>query len=167
MYDQSSPYDNSQSVLNDLDHLTAPEHATTGQRFANFILDRIFLIIFVLVCSAIYGAFLGLTGNISAINRIAEANQNPGMRMITNYLWGAVASLFYYTLSEGLMGGRTLGKLITGTRAVNEDDFQPITFSKAFQRSLCRIIPFNAFSALSGAPWHDTISKTTVVKTRP
>lgn len=60
--------------------------------------------------------------------------------------------------------GSSLGKLITGTRAVREDG-SPITASEAFGRGFSRIVPFEAFSALGNNtwPWHDQWSHTYVV----
>ena len=71
----------------------------------------------------------------------------------------------YFTLFEGLTRGRTLGKLITGTYAVGMDA-KPVTMKQAFQRSLCRIVPFEPFSGF-GTPWHDKWTATTVVKGKP
>jgi uncharacterized RDD family membrane protein YckC len=64
-----------------------------------------------------------------------------------------------------LFGGRTLGKLITGSKAVREDGTS-LTWKDACLRSLSRMVPFEPFSALGGAPWHDRWTKTTVVRTR-
>jgi uncharacterized RDD family membrane protein YckC len=64
-----------------------------------------------------------------------------------------------------LFRGYTLGKFITGTRAIRDDDDE-LTFKDALLRSLCRIVPLEVFSALAGFPWHDRWTKTKVVKTR-
>ncbi len=48
-----------------------------------------------------------------------------------------------YTLLEGAAKGKTLGKLITGTRALKIDGSN-LTWKDAFLRSLCRIVPFEA-----------------------
>ena len=64
---------------------------------------------------------------------------------------------------EGLTQ-RTIGKLITRTKVVMENGEKPSS-EAIIIRSLCRMIPFDAFSFL-GDPsrgWHDTISKTYVV----
>jgi len=71
-----------------------------------------------------------------------------------------------YTITEGATKGRTLGKLITKTRAVNYD-LAPITWKDAFIRSLVRLAPFDPISGLSGMPWHDKWSKTYVVRNSP
>lgn len=67
-------------------------------------------------------------------------------------------------MTEGMSNGRSIGKLITGTRAVNEDG-SDISFQKAFVRNIVRAIPFNALSALGtpSHPWHDRWSDTMVI----
>lgn len=77
---------------------------------------------------------------------------------------GYLVYVSYYTLMEGATKGSTIGKLLTKTKAVDTISYKPITWRKAWQRSICRIIPFEIFSALGVAPWHDTITNTTVVK---
>ncbi len=65
---------------------------------------------------------------------------------------------------EGFGKGKTIGKYITGTRAVNEDGSK-ITFSTGFVRGLTRLVPFNALSALGSPtyPWHDKWTNTLVI----
>ena len=61
--------------------------------------------------------------------------------------------------------GKTVGKMLTKSTVVREDGGR-ITLGQAFGRSLCRLIPFDAFSFLGSTAvgWHDSISKTRVVK---
>ncbi len=68
---------------------------------------------------------------------------------------------------EAAFKGKSLGKLITGTRAVNEDGTN-VTVKAAFFRGLSRAVPFNAFSALGNPtyPWHDKWTKTYVIDER-
>ncbi len=57
---------------------------------------------------------------------------------------------------------RTIGKAVTKTKVLTlEDNFPDL--KTTLIRSLCRLIPFNEFSFLAGANWHDSISKTKVV----
>lgn len=71
----------------------------------------------------------------------------------------------YYTVLEAAFKGRTIGKWLTGTMAVQTNGAM-LSFKKALLRTLCRFIPFEAFSALGGKPWHDTITDTVVVNKR-
>jgi hypothetical protein len=84
---------------------------------------------------------------------------------MNDYLPGIIISFLYY-LPQEAFSGRTLGKMITGTRAVNEDGTK-LTFGRALGRTLCRYIPFEAFSFLGGngrpRGWHDRISRTKVI----
>ena len=73
-------------------------------------------------------------------------------------------TFLYYLIFEGVTRGRTLGKIMTDTTAITQDG-TPFTFTHAFARTLCRFIPFEPLSALiSYLPWHDSITKTAVVK---
>jgi uncharacterized RDD family membrane protein YckC len=81
------------------------------------------------------------------------------------YLVGILNYLLYYTFCEKVFKGYTLGKLITGTRAIR-DDGNELTFKDAILRSLSRLVPFEALSAFGYSPWHDSWTKTTVIKSR-
>ncbi|MHA4808989.1 RDD family protein [Flavitalea flava] len=85
---------------------------------------------------------------------------NPQENLLDDYLLFG----FYYSLAEAVFNGKTLGKLVTQTRAVQEDG-SPITTSMAFIRGFSRLIPFEAISALGSPPhpWHDKWSRTFVV----
>jgi uncharacterized RDD family membrane protein YckC len=69
----------------------------------------------------------------------------------------------YMSVTEAIFKGRTIGKLITKTRAVNLDG-STINSQTAFLRGLCRLIPFEQLSALGipSCPWHDKWSKSLV-----
>lgn len=133
---------------------TAIVPAERWRRFVNLIVD--YFGFFAL--SIVIGAILGLAGGASAVQKL----QTPGMQ----YLTGIVIMLIYYVPLEAMFG-RTLGKLVTGTKVVDENG-NPPTWGKAFGRTLCRFIPFEAFSFFKSDArgWHDSIPKTYVVKTR-
>jgi uncharacterized RDD family membrane protein YckC len=61
--------------------------------------------------------------------------------------------------------GANAGKLLSGTVVVNEAGGKP-TIGQVFARTLCRFIPFEAFSFLGKRGWHDSIPKTHVVLAR-
>lgn len=129
------------------------DYASSGLRFANYVVDQIVLYIL----SGAAGLVLGLMSP-------SVVEDETGLNIISIIIALGV-SLAYYTLMEGSTG-KTVGKYVTGTRAFTEDG-EPLDMSKAFIRSLCRLIPFEAFSFLgSYRGWHDTISKTMVVKDR-
>jgi uncharacterized RDD family membrane protein YckC len=73
----------------------------------------------------------------------------------------------YMAIIEGIFKGRSIGKFITGTKAVNEDGSN-ISFTTAIARGFSRIVPFEPFSALGSPsyPWHDKWNKTYVIDIR-
>lgn len=128
------------------------DQASNGQRFGNYLID----VIAYYILSLVAGVVLGIVAPGVAED---EASLN-----IASILIAIVILLGYYTLMEG-SGGKTLGKYITGTRAVTENG-EPLTMGQAFTRSLCRLIPFEPFSFLFGRGWHDSLSKTMVIRDR-
>jgi uncharacterized RDD family membrane protein YckC len=72
----------------------------------------------------------------------------------------------YALLMEYFTKGRTIGKYITGTRAISTDGTEP-TFYDYFIRNISRLVPFDAFSFLGGGNgWHDNWSDTRVVNVK-
>lgn len=134
--------------------------ASQGKRFTNHILDTIFLIIF--------NIFFGMTlGVILAVLSPETLDSIEHMGVLQEYLLGFVVAMFYFSLFE-IATGRTPAKFITKTKVVDENG-NPASFESILIRSLCRFIPFEAFSFLGGEPvigWHDSFSKTRVVVTK-
>jgi uncharacterized RDD family membrane protein YckC len=91
--------------------------------------------------------------------------ENKAGLYIISYIIVIINYVFYYTLCEKLFKGYTLGKLITGTRAMRQDG-EALTFKDALLRSLSRLVPFEVFSGFSTLPWHDSWTNTMVVKSR-
>jgi uncharacterized RDD family membrane protein YckC len=84
-------------------------------------------------------------------------------------LWSVTAIPAYYICMEGLLG-LTIGKLVTGTRVVNERGGKP-SLAQIVGRSLSRLIPFDPLSLFFSSDdecraWHDSLSKTRVVRKR-
>ncbi|MEO8534134.1 MAG: RDD family protein [Flavobacterium sp.] len=127
-----------------------------GQRFLNYILDNIFILltIFILgIFTAFFSSLFDLYGLASWQGNIGDLEG----RLIFIFI-----TIVYYTFTEGLFG-RSLGKLITGTIVVDENGEKP-DFGTILKRTLCRIIPFDGLSFLgSGRGWHDSMSDTYVV----
>ena len=151
------------SVLADIQTLNY-NYAGAGQRFFNWLIDNLLMRFAV---SYLTGAVVGILLQLISPEILFElaSGERGFVFWSVSYFIGICNYLFYYTLCEKLFRGYTLGKLITGTRAIRDDDGE-LTFKDAFMRSLCRIVPFEVFSALGGFPWHDTWTKTKVVKTR-
>jgi len=138
--------------------------ASKGQRFVNWLIDNL-LMRFALSYPA--GLLLGLIlGEVAP--EILYANADGSMSatlLLLAYLVVIFNYIFYYTLCEKLFRGYTLGKLISGTRAIRQDG-QELTFKNALLRSLSRIVPFEVFSGFSDMPWHDQWTDTMVVQSR-
>ena len=132
------------------------EYASTGQRFLNFLIDYLFIII---IPAFILGFMIALMHRADVYSQDDASTFGLGWNLAFILLYVA-----YYTFCEFLFKGRTLGKLITGTRAVRTDN-QPLTFSNALLRSLSRLVPFEIFSGF-GTPWHDSWTGTMVIKAR-
>ena len=72
----------------------------------------------------------------------------------------------YYTIME-YAWGRTLGKFVTGTIVVREQDLEKITISQAMGRSISRFVPFEPFSFFGSViGWHDKWNGTLVIKVK-
>ncbi len=136
-------------------------HNTAGKekRFANFILDLVFLYIFSIVFGAIMGIFLAIVSPelLFLFN---------GDYKIVEYIFALIAGMTYYTLFEATTG-RTIAKFITKTKVITTNGEKP-DLNAILLRSLCRYIPFEAFSFLfaDDAGWHDTLSKTIVIEVK-
>lgn len=140
------------------------EEAGLGQRFVNYLIDNIVMYFgLTYLTGALVGAILGLLFP-DYISRIFNDRDDTGLAVL-GYAVVLFNYLFYYTFCEKVFKGYTLGKLVTGTRAVREDGAE-LTFKDAILRTLSRMIPFEAFSALGGRPWHDSLTKTSVIKSR-
>ena len=146
-----------QTATNDLlTFETELVRATTGQRFANYLID---ILVF-------YGLFFALGITLALLSPSTVENMDSGYsdygfldRIISLALYGA-----YMGIVESIFKGKSLGKLITGTRAVNFDGSK-ISVSTAFARGFSRAVPFCAFSAFGDPcnPWQDRWTSTMVI----
>ena len=125
------------------------EVASRLRRFINFSVD--FLVIINAIVSAV--AYYAITVEWYSL--------------FENWIFFSIATSFlYYWLFEGLFG-RTIGKLLTGTKVVAVDGGCANALA-ILERTLIRLIPFEVFSFLgtSNSGWHDRWSKTAVVKAK-
>jgi len=142
------------------------QEASVGQRFVNFVIDSLVMRFgLTYLIGMLIGMILQAISPDTAYDVIRSLQSGTMTLLFFSYLIGCVNYLIYYTFCEKLLKGRTLGKLVTGTRAIRTDGGE-LTFGDAFLRSLSRIVPFEQFSAFGGSPWHDTWTKTMVIKTR-
>ncbi len=135
---------------------TYPE-AKNGKRFLNFLIDLVVIFIFQMIVGAIFGVLLVVQGREAELETMTLE-----FTLINVVVW-----LLYYGLMEGLFG-LTIGKLITGTRVVDNYTHERPSFPRVMLRTLCRVIPFEHFSYFGNKPggWHDHLSKTRTIDIR-
>lgn len=144
-----------QQLFNDPEYRAVP--ASAGKRFANYLID---LAVFYILVMAV--GFLLAVSNPEMIDAYAEYD-SVGAEWLDRLL-GLMLYGLYMFLQETVFSGKSLGKFLTGTRAVNTDGTN-ITAKTALLRGLSRMVPFEVFSALGTPtlPWHDQWSKTYVI----
>ncbi len=135
------------NVLQEKENKVLPRHlAGAGKRFLNYIIDVIvfYAILFV------FGLFIGALGGAN-------------LGMLELYLFTFLVMIGYYWIMESTTG-KTVGKIITKTRVVDENFAKPSS-GTIFLRTLCRFIPFEPFSMLGSDArgWHDSIMKVYVI----
>ena len=132
------------------------ERASSGKRLANYIID--FIVFYVLV--AIFAVVLSVSSP-GTFNSWTSGGDSFGLvdRILTLFFYA-----MYMSIVEALLKGKSVGKFITKTRAVNLDG-TPITASTAFSRGFSRAVPFCVFSALGSEcnPWQDRWTNTYVM----
>lgn len=126
-------------------------------RFANYCIDML--------------VFYALAFGISMVLVLIEspvveyiASENSGTALLMRLVYALLFAL-YIGGAEAMFNGKSVGKMITGTRVIHEDG-SAISASTALKRGFARIVPFEVFSAFSSpcCPWHDAWTDTAVVK---
>ena len=148
----------SELTTNDFIHFeTEPKRATTSQRFANYLIDIILFYILFFIFSFIVA--------LAAPSFFGNVDTGSGPYKLLDRLITLVLYALYMGSVEALFNGKSLGKLVTKTRAVNSDGSK-ISVYKAFERGFSRAVPFCAFSAFGNPsnPWQDRWTDTMVVE---
>ncbi len=127
--------------------------ATTSQRFINYIIDHFLISFFAFLLGAI----------------LAWIERDVAMLKLYGSTLGIVMTITYYFICENAFL-KTLGKIITKTRVISIDGSDP-TAKQIIIRTLCRLIPFEAFSFFGGnghpVGWHDRLSRTRLISIEP
>lgn len=130
------------------------EPAAVWKRFLNFFIDYI-------IVYTIDSIFILTINNPDFTSKV---NEKISVFLLVYSFIGVFFG--YYWVGEYLFGGRTIGKLITGTKVVNyAGGSQPLGRNIVF-RTLCRVVPFEPLSLLITEDhwmWHDRWSGTLVV----
>ena len=139
----------SDANLLDFEKKTVYIPVSLGKRFANYILD----ILFIAFIFAIVANLFNMSTTLTAEN----TNNSSGFLFIAFFA-------VYYIFMEYKFG-KTIGKFITRTKVVSTDGNE-LTISQCIGRLLCRIIPLEWLSGIlfKGIFWHDSIPKTMVVE---
>ncbi len=128
---------------------------TWQKRLLTHVLDLFFFYMSFIILGVVIGIVLASLGK----DPESAFEINPLLdKLITMLL------LVAYNITFESIFGKTLGKMITNTKVVNEDGTKP-SFNQIVGRSFARLIPFDGFSFLAERPrgWHDTMSGTMVV----
>ncbi|XLZ71796.1 RDD family protein [Massilia sp. SR12] len=117
------------------------EPASATRRFWTFVADTIAIRIGFLILEIAYGVWYG----------VAALEELNGLKW-----WGSYMAFYgiYYVALEVLFG-RTLGKVLTGTRVVTSEG-RALSMPTALLRTLCRLLPLEPMSfSLGETWWHD------------
>ena len=138
--------------------------ANFGKRLTNYLVDFIIFCILVSFLLVVLAPVYPLANKLMNKQPIGFMDQ-----LMVSFLYG-----LYMSAMEALLKGKTIGKFITGTRAVTAEGLA-IRSQTAFVRGLIRMIPFpfEHISAISFEfdpyalrppyPWHDRWSGSIVI----
>ena len=154
-------------LANELNQYIQFTRATQGQRFVNWLIDNLLMRFGLSLLTGYIVGYILFAIAPEFLTQVAYEVDGPKTwrYWVLSFSIGYFNYIVYYTFCEKVFKGYTLGKLITGTRAIR-DDGKELTIKDAFLRTLSRLVPFEVFSGFSERPWHDSWSKTTVVKAR-
>ena len=136
------------------------EYANNGIRFANYIIDVIAFYFIAFIIGLVFAMF---TTDEQALDDLFL--EPTAQEEFIQTLLSIALFVGYYVVFEYFFKGKTIGKLITRSRAVTNDN-ATMSFKTTLIRSLSRIIPFEPLSFFGSRPdsgWHDQISKSKVI----
>jgi uncharacterized RDD family membrane protein YckC len=152
----SNPYDAPRAQVYERPEPLEVVPAGRWRRFFNLLIDYCCFVLLIFVV----GFIIALAGGEAVLAELDQPN------FLRDYVLGVGTMSAYYVPMEGLFG-LTVGKLVTGTRVVNEYG-EPPSWGQVLGRTLCRFIPFEPLSMFGSQrrAWHDLIPKTYVVRKR-
>lgn len=132
--------------------------ASTGTRFLNYFLDRIFIqfifyilyFAFALFYSIFFGEVIG--------EEDIDNNTGVAISIIISYFF---VFFSYFFFMEYYLG-KTIAKYITGTKVISIDGNLP-TPLQIVGRIFSRMVPFDSLSFFGENGWHDKWSETRVI----
>ncbi|MFA5619656.1 MAG: RDD family protein [Weeksellaceae bacterium] len=114
-------------------------HAGVGRRLLAFLLDLLFIFIYLWLINKIFFQWLGLDQGVFSSTDIPEYDLDVFLQVI--YLIFLLPAIFYSFLTEYLFNGQTFGKMICGIRVVKLSGYRA-GFSEYFTRWVFRLIDF-------------------------
>ena len=129
--------------------------AESGKRFINYFIDL--LVFYILAIGA------GVIVAVISPSTVEGITGSDGFGLLDRVVTLILYAL-YMSVIEAIFKGKSLGKLITRTRAVNLDGSR-ISVGTAFGRGFSRAVPFCVFSAFGSPcnPWQDRWTDTMVI----
>lgn len=123
-------------------------------RFAHYLIDAIIIG----VIQTLVNFLIGFAVAEQYVEPGSEADlilrlKLSGVGMVVTFIYYVVFEIFYAS---------SPGKLLLGRIVIDEYALKPEP-GTVMLRSLCRLVPFEAFSCLADRGWHDRWSKTYVV----
>lgn len=141
------------------------QRADKGSRIVNYIVDNMAMGFIMLLFFIAMG---GMISYFEGINDSTMLTTSQDLTIFVIFITGLFNYLYYYIICEYVFDGKTIGKLLTGTKVIKEDG-RKLTFGNVLVRTIVRYIPFEIFSFFGSNQdgWHDKFSGTIVVKDKP
>lgn len=146
-----------ENLLQDIEQeILCQQDATPKLRFVNYIIDL--LSFYAIIIALIF--LIALSAYGTRVFHVLENMSDMSDFVLLHVLYG-----FYMLIIEGIFKGKTLGKLITGTRVVHQRN-SSFSWRDALLRGFMRMIPLEYVTGCVGSPFHDQWTETRVIKER-
>lgn len=139
-------------ILDEIDGLTGRmdhQEVTDSQRVAHYAVDFI-------ACAALTYLLLLLSLQTEVLRDLFDS-------ALTLPLFYISVRWLYYILTE-VSSGKTLGKVLTGSRVTSNGSQRNMSLGQALIRTTIRFIPLYPLLFIRGMKLHDRLSNTKVVK---
>lgn len=153
------------NLLEEIELSLQLQPANARRRFIAFFIDLAGAYLLFLLITALVEMLYFLLSKHSAefAEFVLDPRNHDKLAVIALFLFAPCYGL-YYLLFETLTRGKTPGKYIAGTQAVNKNGSR-LSFKKVLARSCVRMVPFEFTSLLFGySTWHDNWTRTQVIR---
>jgi len=132
--------------------------ASTGTRFLNYFLDRIFIQFIFYTFFFAFTLFYTIVFGEVIYEEDLDNDTSVAISIIISYFF---VYFSYFFFMEYYLG-KTVAKYITGTKVISIDG-NPPTPLQIVGRIFYRMVPFNSLSFFGENGWHDKWSETRVI----